>query len=138
MATFPSSTARSRWVVVWLLYWAGMAVLTHIPIPRGAGPGIPYADKIVHFLLYFGLAYLGGRRLAASAGRSSIRTLVIWAVAYGIYGALDELAQPWTGRTASAWDWAADMLGITAGTYVAYRRLAARKGSDPIDEGVPL
>jgi VanZ family protein len=110
-----------------LIYWAFIFFLTHVP--GSGGRGIPGADKVVHFLAYFGLAVLIGA--AAVLWRGSSRSLLIgvWLLVAG-YGIVDELSQTLVpGRTCSAADWLADALGGLAGILLVFacsRRLLGK------------
>ena len=127
--TNPSSWRRRSWWL-WIGYWLGLFVVMHVPV-GGKGPPPPeYADKAVHFGLYFGLVWLGGRHLLA-AGRNRVsRIIVAWMVFYAVYAALDEWLQQFVGRTMSAADWVADIAGIAAATIV----LLARKRPSTLSE----
>jgi VanZ family protein len=103
--------------IVLVLYWAGIFILTHIPVQNLGGPKVN--DKIAHFVAYAGLAtllylafWLRWPRLRAAG----------WAV-IGIcmvYGAADELLQIPVGRSAELADWIADTAGaVTAVTVLA-------------------
>ena len=90
----------------------------------------PAGDKIGHFVLFGGLAFLAalgfGRRARPVAGMSvPVSTLVIVALV-----TLEEASQAWfPGRTASVWDLLASYVGIAAGTIMAQRvRDAYRRG----------
>ena len=84
----------------------------------------PHADKVVHVAIYLGLTVLLWRAFAF--GRVTIRgsTIGLMIVGVAAYGALDEITQAAVNRTPSVGDWAADVLGILAGSlaYFAQRR----------------
>ncbi len=119
-----------RWVVRLLLaYFLGVFILTHLPptsIPKLSIPTtlIPI-DKVVHFCIYFGLAFLLACALALrDPERRLYRTglpirayFFIWLV-LAVYGMIDETTQPITGRTFDWADWLADLTGITSGLTV--------------------
>ncbi len=69
-------------------------------------------DRAAHFLAYFGLAVLafGLCRVAAKPHR-----VAPWLIGLAAFGAVDELTQPWFGRTAEWLDWTADLGGLTTG-----------------------
>ncbi|HEX7238957.1 MAG TPA: VanZ family protein [Longimicrobiaceae bacterium] len=88
-----------------------------VPVPDAWG-----ADKVLHFLAYALLGFL----LARGASGSGLGAR--WPVALGwLYGASDEVHQHFVpGRSADPADWAADALGVLAGTLLC-ARLAARR-----------
>lgn len=96
---------RTLLVVIWL----SLATLTHIPVPASV-PHTRYADKVVHLLAYFPLGLL----LPACQVRGLCQRSICVAV-IAVYGVLDELLQIPVGRTASLFDWLADLLGATLG-----------------------
>jgi VanZ family protein len=106
--------------------WAA-AIFAVSARPSVAIPGFWSADKVLHFGAYALLGFL----VAHGADRSGLAPR--WAVAIGcLYGASDELHQAFVpGRSADPADWAADALGVLAGTFV-YARLQARiRGRTP-------
>lgn len=88
---------------------------TSVPLPGGPSPtGLPL-DKAVHLLLYLGLGWSSGRALLRSWGPRPGPTVATWAAGL-VFAAADEGHQAWLpGREASALDWAADAVGLTAG-----------------------
>ncbi|MCG3130041.1 MAG: hypothetical protein FLDDKLPJ_00788 [Phycisphaerae bacterium] len=107
-------TIRSRRVLVgaWLMYWAAMAIATHLPVPDGLRIPIREGDKLLHVLMYFVLTMLGGRVLLSTPAPPTPRRLAMWALVYAAYGAIDEALQPLVGRHASVQDWIANVFGI--------------------------
>jgi VanZ family protein len=122
-------------LVVWLGFWGLLALLVHVPLTHGGSTRIPHLDKLAHFGLYFLLALLGAMRLVAYERLLRVRKLVLWGVFYALYGVIDELTQPWTGRTADVDDWLADAFGIAAATWFAIIWLRRTRLSEP-GEGV--
>ena len=107
---------------VLVVYWLVLAGATHGPnfsvdgLP-GVG-GLPF-DKLAHGSAFAGLAGL----LVWSRwwGRRSWRWNAGAAVVVGlVYGVLEELTQPWFGRTRSGWDLLADAVGLGVGAAVAW------------------
>ena len=121
MTSGPGNRSPRRWLTAWILYWIFIATLTHIPWPPGQRAGIPGADKVVHFCLYFGLAMLGVRWLSLRGARMTLGGVVLLGILLLFYGIVDELTQPLTQRSSSVWDWLADAIGIIAGTAFGYR-----------------
>lgn len=107
---------RSWWL--WTGYWCALFVVMHVPITRA--PHLPFeqGDKLIHFVLYFLLAWLGGRHLRARGHSLRVSSILVWTVVYAIYGALDEWLQSFVGRTMSFGDWLADLGGIVAAAVV--------------------
>ena len=90
------------------LWAAGLLVATSWPNPQV--PDVRSGDKVVHLLMYAGLAWLVARaepRWVRAAG-----PLVLVALALSALGALDEWHQQFIpGRGASVADWLADSAG---------------------------
>jgi VanZ family protein len=95
--------------------------------PSVSIPSFRGADKVLHFGAYALLGFLLAH--AASASGASPR----WAVPLGwLYGASDEFHQSFVpGRSMDPADWAADALGVLAGTFAYSRFQAWRRGRTP-------
>lgn len=115
-----------KWL--WLVFWAGLFIIMHIPVPKGAG--LPVSDKFLHGILYFALTLLGGRYQLANR-RSSLRNLVLWALVFACYGGLDEWLQQFVNRTPSIEDWLADVAGVAAATLLLAANRRANEVSEP-------
>lgn len=112
-------------MVCWLGYWLLLAVATHYPKPERFAPSLPGLDKAAHLITFAVLAVLGAWAWAAPARREPLgrttrrgrnrRRWVVWAILLVAYSAVDELSQPMTGRDASLWDFAADIIGSGIG-----------------------
>lgn len=101
-----------------LVYWAFIFFLTHVP--SSGGNGIPGADKVMHFLAYFGLALLIAFVAVLWRGFSLSLLIGVWLLVAG-YGIVDELSQTLVpGRTCSAADWIADALGGLTGILLVW------------------
>ena len=97
-----------------IAYTLVLVFATHYPKPEDLlGPNPP-SDKTLHFLAYGTLGMLAAAALAAS-GRWSPRTVAALAVGLAAFAAVDEATQPWFGRSADAWDWVWDLLGLAIG-----------------------
>jgi len=88
-----------------------------------------YADKIIHLVLYFLLAWLGGRYFFVAGRAVSIAKLVAFAGIYGLYAAFEEWSQKFVGRTMSLGDWLTDAVGILLATLLL--ALQRRSNTDP-------
>jgi len=137
-----------RWIVrMLLLYLCSVFILTHLPptmIPRSpvrSSLPIPI-DKIAHFCIYFGLAFLLACVLALRdperqlyrTGLSVRSYMFIWLLLAG-YGMLDESTQPITGRTFDWDDWLADLFGVTSGllAFAAVQLVRRRRPDENAD-----
>ncbi len=94
-------------------YWIGMFAVTHMPLSSTVSSHSHW-DKLVHLVLYAGLAFL--LACAATArGKSGAMVLVVPAAAATMYGGFDELSQIPVGRSAELADWLADVAGVVVG-----------------------
>ena len=103
--------ARPRWGFLSLAV-GYMAVLFWLSEQPGSGNPPPFdgADKVVHFLLYFGLG-----KVLNMTGMSRFYSALLGST----YGAFDEVHQLFVpGRTCDLFDWIADGLGATAGACI--------------------
>ena len=114
------------WVPV-AAYMAAIFVLSSIPNP----PTVPQpgSDKVLHFLLYGGLAVLIVRAVAGGFDRPvTIRTVIVAVIVSALYGATDELHQHFVPpRQMDAWDLAADSVGAAASALALYAAHAIRR-----------
>jgi VanZ family protein len=119
--------AARRWFGRWwpvFVYSAGIFVASSLP-----GSGLPKSqilaqDKLVHAVVFAGLAALAVRA-ARRPGRSALTAFTIaWAYATG-YGAIDELHQRMTpGRFSDVFDLVADAVGAAVGGGVGAKVMA--------------
>ena len=99
------------------IYWAILITVTHLPgINKSTTPdwgALPF-DKTMHVLTFGGLAgWLCWSRFIRRAGPWPNAAL---AAGIGmIYGVLEEMTQPWFGRTNDPGDLIADALGLLIG-----------------------
>jgi len=95
-----------------VVYWIVMFTGTHYPRPPHFLLPLQHSDKVLHFVGFAGLAFLFAVVL---------RHRWSWAMGFwiaglvSVYGALDELTQPWVGRDCELLDWVADVLGTIGG-----------------------
>lgn len=106
-------TRGLKWVIGG--YWLAMFVATHIP--SKVVPDLHVTDKVEHFAAYGLLAMLMGGY--AWARRWCLWRSAIWPIVIGaIYGAVDELTQPYFNRACDIRDWRADVIGAVLGTAI--------------------
>lgn len=120
----PTSARRAA---TWLVgYGMLLVLLTHWPNPWPETGEPSSLDKVIHFLLYAGAAFLATRVLTVR--RARLPTVVQLAVVFAVisaFGLLDEWTQPYTRRDFEWFDWLADILGAASGiaTYCVFRRI---------------
>lgn len=115
VAARPPSTARRA--IKWLIgYWLLLVLLTHWPNPWPKKGEPNSLDKVIHFSLYAGLAFLATRAVASrqTSRPTRLQFAVIFAVV-SAFGLLDEWTQPYTRRDFEWLDWLADILGAASG-----------------------
>ena len=100
-----------------------MFAITHAPGGSIPHTPIPHADKAYHFALFFLLAWLGGRWHLQRNQQLSVGALVLWALVYSVYAAVDEWTQPLVGRSCGWMDWVSDVAGVAAATVLLTRGL---------------
>ena len=92
--------------------------------PDADMPKIPYADKIVHGLMYFGVMlafyfdlWRQGLQVVALKRRSWVGAL-----AFALFGGVVELLQMYctTYRSGDWWDWVADIFGVVLGVWLRH------------------
>lgn len=105
-------------------YWIALAVLAHIPIPQLVYRA-QVSDKWLHFLAYLNLVFLLWFSISPDS-QVSWRRWLVWLVffATAAYGGLDELLQPYVGRTGDVGDFLANVAGASTGlimlTFLAF------------------
>ena len=107
-----SLLTRSKLTIMPLfLYWLGIFVLTHIPIPPALrNVGIP--DKTPHFVAYLILACLLWFAISPDKKANWGKARVWWALLIMVaYAAFDEWLQGRVGRSPDITDFVADMAG---------------------------
>jgi len=105
-------------IVVLAIYWIALVVLTHMTIP-----GVVYqagvSDKWLHFLAYLNLVFLVWFSIRPDDKvhwREKAGWLVFLAVV--VYGGIDELTQPYFGRTKDLMDFLANAEGAATGLVI--------------------
>ena len=105
-------------IVISALYLITLFTFTHIPIPQ-----VVYranvSDKWLHFLAYMNLFFLLWFSFFPDKKANWLKP-VVWLIFLGavICGGVDELSQPYTGRTCDFWDFTADAEGVSAGLII--------------------
>jgi len=112
-------TRRQKTTIAVLMpYWITLAILAHIPIPE-----LVYrahvSDKWLHFLAYLNLAFLLWFSINPDR-KVSWRSRVAWMIFLitAVYGGLDEMVQPYVGRTADIGDFLANVAGVLSGLII--------------------
>ena len=93
-----------------VLLWLTAFAVTHTP--SSELPHFSVGDKTLHVVGFFGLGGIFILTLVAYR-MATLRRIVLVALAMMIYAGLDELTQPYFGRTADLLDWVSDMGGTT-------------------------
>ncbi|MFH1370594.1 MAG: VanZ family protein [Planctomycetota bacterium] len=109
-------TRRQKITIVALVfYWIVLAIVAHIPIPQLVYRA-QVSDKWLHFLAYLNLAFLLWFSVRPDS-KISWRNRLVWLIflAAAAYGGIDELIQPYFGRTKDLWDFLANVAGASAG-----------------------
>jgi VanZ family protein len=127
----PPRSKQRLWLWLWLVYWLGLFILMHVPVSGLRRLSFNNADKIIHFVLYFLLTYLGGRYLSAIGRARSTMSLIGYACMYAAYGAFDEWLQQYTHRTMDLYDWLTDAAGITLATLLLALQRRSNAVPDP-------
>jgi VanZ family protein len=102
-------------IVPLLLYWPGIFILTHIPIPQLVYKA-QVSDKSLHFLAYLVLVFLLWFAISPNK-KVNWRKAAVWWVLFVVvwYGVVDEWLQGYVGRTCDIMDFLADLAGTLAG-----------------------
>lgn len=98
-----------------LVYWPGVFILAHIPIPQlvyKAG----VSDKSLHFLVYLILTFLLWFAISPNKKVNWRRPAAWWVLFVVVwYGAFDEWLQGYMGRNCDIMDFLLDLAGTLAG-----------------------
>lgn len=122
----PSRRVRT---VIWITYWFILFILTHMPVMRTVS--LPqFSDKVVHFVMFFLLAFIGGWRYRTKP-MAGLRGLFLWTVIYIAYAGFDEWLQQFVGRSTSLNDFWANLAGIVVATLTLLTFHRPRVLSDP-------
>lgn len=115
MSFYDSKIYRTcSWILV-LLYMGGifyLSSLEQVNLP----PLFPHIDKLIHFHVYLGLAFLLAN--ATPSAHSRKRFILAFSIA-ALYGMSDEFHQYFVpSRECSVYDWIADALGSWVGAWI--------------------
>ena len=103
--------------------WAAVIlVLTSWPAPPTIAPRVTGIDKVAHFAVYAMLGYLVSKALRAPAEWPARLNAITAMAVFAFVDELHQLVIP--GREASVWDWAADLIGATAGLLLGLHLLS--------------
>lgn len=130
-----------RWVTTALVVLA-ILYLTLVPRPLpDAGVEIPGLDKVVHAMMFGGLAFVAcideAQRRRGSFGQVARRKAWFIALLSAVFGGLVEIAQMamGAGRSGDLLDFAADCAGAVVGMLLAARVLALLSKQNGNDSG---
>ena len=102
-------------IIALLLYWPGIFILTHIPIPAVPLFKVRVSDKTLHFFAYFVLVFL---LWCARNPNTKVnwRKPAVWWILFIVawYGVMDEWLQGYVGRSPDVVDFIADLCGAIA------------------------
>lgn len=112
-------TLRQKIIIVILsTYWVALLIATHIPLPK-----IIYqahvSDKWLHFLSFMNLVFLLWFSFRPD-DKVHWRQRLVWLLllVVCVYGGLDELTQPYFGRTCDLFDFLANVAAIITGLLI--------------------
>jgi VanZ family protein len=102
-------------IISLLIYWPGVFILSHIPIPQLVYKA-QVSDKSIHFLAYLVLVFLLWFAISPNK-KVNWRKAVVWWVLFVViwYGVVDEVLQGYVGRNCDKMDFIADLVGTLAG-----------------------
>ncbi len=102
-------------IILLLLYWPGIFILAHMPIPRLVYKA-QVSDKSLHFLAYLILTFLLWFAISPTK-KVNWRKASAWWVLLAVvwYGVVDEVLQYYVGRGPDVMDFFADLGGTLAG-----------------------
>ncbi len=125
--------SRSVRTAIWIIYWIILCTLTHMPVMRGVK--LPdNSDKVVHFTLFFLLAFIGGWRYRTKP-TARISGLFVWTAIYIAYAGLDEWLQQFVNRSTNLDDFWANLAGIVVATCAVFAFQRPIPISDPPPRG---
>tara|TARA_Y100001935_G_scaffold253294_1_gene259166 strand:- start:1046 stop:1438 length:393 start_codon:yes stop_codon:yes gene_type:complete len=125
----PKKTVLVILFLLWVLCVTALSLLS-LPDLDAGGVEVPYSDKIVHFIFYFGFVWLGGLALYAHV-RSPypIKKMLFWVfLAAVFYGTVIEVLQHVaTAYRSAEWsDFMANTFGALTAALLLNRYLSGR------------
>ena len=97
------------------LYWPTIFILAHIPIPQLVYKA-QVSDKTLHLIAYLILVFLLWFAVSPDRKVNWGKAAVWWVLLITAgYGGVDELLQPWVGRSCDIRDFLANLAGVTGG-----------------------
>jgi hypothetical protein len=103
----------------WYLYWCLLTGLLLYPKLPGPPLRLTRRGQVAHFVVFALLA--AGRAWTVRRGDQGPGRLQIWWWVLAAYALATEGLQPAVGRHGDLWDVAANLLGIVAGAWLAWR-----------------
>jgi len=101
--------------VLLAVYWIGIFILTHIPIPKVVYKA-EVSDKTLHFVAYLIFTFLFWAALSPNKKINWHKKTIWWVIPVLItYGAIDEWLQQYVGRSTDLTDFFANMKGVATG-----------------------
>ncbi len=98
-----------------LVYWPGVFILAHMPIPRVVYKA-QVSDKWLHFLAYLVLVFLLWFAISPDKKVNWRKATVWWVLMVVVwYGVFDEVLQGFIGRNCDVTDFLADLAGTLVG-----------------------
>lgn len=115
---------------LWVLCITALSLLS-VPDLGTGGVELPYIDKIVHFVFYFGFVWLGGLAFYAhKRDLFSLKKIVLWTFLAAVcYGTIIEVLQyvATTYRSAEWSDFMANTIGALMAALLLRRLLSGRR-----------
>lgn len=102
------------WGIV-LAYMALIFYMSSLPVVDMPAP-FAHFDKVVHFHVYFGLAFLLANAIPGIHQRKRFLAAFLIAAVYGISDEIHQYFVP--PRECSVWDWLADISGAWIGAWI--------------------
>lgn len=133
-----SSNHVRRWTALYGVVLLGIIIgadTGHLPVGRWLRH-IPWGDKLGHFLLMGGLAFLLNLSFDLRRWRPYQLDLLLGSLIVAVAATAEEISQHWlANRRFDPWDLAADMTGIL--TFDLLARLYGSFKAEPVVSGSP-
>lgn len=110
-------------------YWLFCFAATHLPVPESISLDNG-RDKILHFIGYFILAFLFcyQARKREQTPSLMVKEASLW---LPLYAAVDEITQPFVGRTCEWQDWLVDFAAILLAIFITLRFFGGDRKTHP-------